>query len=55
MQKRQAGGPVHLNPIRNKISGTEYARNCLKPAESEDDDDDEEDGLGGNGADDSDE
>lgn len=46
LQKREAAGPVHMNPIRLKISGTEYARNCLKPVESEDDeaDDDAEDG-----------
>lgn len=38
-QTREAAGPVHLNPIAFKISGAEFARQCLKPADAEEDDD----------------
>jgi hypothetical protein len=37
LQARVAAGPVHLNPISFKVSGAEYARQCLKPADAEDD------------------
>jgi hypothetical protein len=42
MQKREAAGPVHLDPIRNKISGRDFALNALKPAEGDDDEDDDD-------------
>lgn len=35
MQPREAGGSVHLNPITNKVSGAEFARQCLAAAEEE--------------------
>jgi hypothetical protein len=39
LQARVAAGPVFMNPIRYKISGTEYARQCLKPADADAEDD----------------
>eukprot|EP01025_Chloroclados_australasicus_P026800 TRINITY_DN2660_c0_g1_i2.p1 TRINITY_DN2660_c0_g1~~TRINITY_DN2660_c0_g1_i2.p1 ORF type:complete len:192 (-),score=13.70 TRINITY_DN2660_c0_g1_i2:167-742(-) len=39
--RREAAGPVHLNPIRHGISGRDYALQCLKPAEDEDEDDEQ--------------
>lgn len=35
---REAGGAVHLNPIMFKVSGAEFARQCLKSADAENDD-----------------
>ena len=32
-----------MNPIRNKISGREYALQCLQPAAKDDEDDDDDD------------
>lgn len=37
--EREAGPPVHMNPIRNKISGTAYALNLLKSVEDDAEDD----------------
>jgi hypothetical protein len=41
VQKRQAAGPVHMDPIRNHISGRDFALQALKPAEGDEDDDDD--------------
>jgi hypothetical protein len=38
LQKREAAGPVHLDPIKHHISGREYALNCLKPKDEDEED-----------------
>jgi hypothetical protein len=40
LQKREAAGTVHLNPIVNHISGRDYAIQCMQPAQKDDEDDD---------------
>ena len=43
LQKREAGGTVHLNPLKNHISGRDYAMQVMQPAPKDDDDEDEDD------------
>lgn len=38
MQPREAGGPVHLNPVTNRVSGAEFARQCLAAADADEED-----------------